>query len=57
MRFAALMICLPFAVLAQTPDPNDVVMKAMCDELARSMKKLQLENLDYVCKIKKYPYL
>src|SRR5215471_10545996 len=46
MRLAALIICLPFAALAQAPDPNDVVMKAMRDELARSMKKLQLENLE-----------
>ncbi|HLK66212.1 MAG TPA: metallopeptidase TldD-related protein [Bryobacteraceae bacterium] len=37
--------CLPIFAFQSAPASGDVVMRAMQDELARSMKKLQLENL------------
>src|SRR5262249_35604177 len=37
-------VCLPL-IGQSAPASGDVVMRAMQDELARSMKKLQLENL------------
>ena len=43
--FFCLLIC-SAAVFAQDAAKDDVVMRAMKDELARSMKKLQLENLE-----------
>lgn len=42
--FAAVLIC-----SSLLPAAEDAVVRAMRDELARSMKKLQLENLDKPC--------
>ena len=41
-----MMLCAAPAAVPQNGSKDDVVMQAMRDELARSMKKLQLENLD-----------
>jgi len=44
--FGALGLCLLAALVPQARAADDVVMRALRDELARSMKELQLEKLD-----------
>lgn len=46
MTICAGMAALLLAVAGPLPSTGDVVLKAMRDELARSMEKLRLENLD-----------